>query len=314
MSYTPIATGYAVKTDEYKAIVEKNKDFTVKEMTTSTSGLSLAQLVATRAAIQMLVLVDARKLCRTELVPERGGMVYHFQKVVVPALATSGTLTEGSDLTPTELTLTDVTATLKVFAGYTQISDIAARQAAVNLSQIIGTAHGNALVYQVNADIYGTIQAATTNPVHLGAYGDSTEATLAWANVFTGRQKVLSQRGLPNAFVTSPKKLYELINANATNIQFYGALQDYLKMGQMPEIMGMKIFEDPTWGETFTGTTTEKYAAILWAGEAEGFAMADDVHTEVQRWAPQVGCRMVSSLSGKSALIMDPWVSLLQHA
>ena len=313
MSYTPVATGYAVNGDEYKAIVEKNKDATIKEMTTSTSGLSLAQLVATRASIQMLVLVDARKLCRSELVPVNGGMVYHFQKVVVPALANSGTLTEGSDLTATELTLTDITATLKVFAGYTPISDIATRQAAVNLSQIIGTAHGNALIYQTNADIYSTLKAATSNDVHIGVLNDNTEATLAWANIFKARQNVLSARGMPNAFVTSPKKLYELINANATNIQFYGALQDYLKMGQMPEIMGMKIFEDPTWGESFSGTTGEEYAAVLWAGEAEGWAMAEDVHTEVQRWAIQVGVRMVSSISGKSCLIMDPWVSLIDH-
>ena len=49
-------------TDEYSKL-------TVREVVSSTGGVALAQLVATRAAIQLLTLVDARRFARVELVP-----------------------------------------------------------------------------------------------------------------------------------------------------------------------------------------------------------------------------------------------------
>jgi len=309
---TVMDKGYPYKdVTDYKNVLESNKEVTIKELTTGTSGLSLAQLVATRAAMQMLTLMDARKLCRTENVPERGGMVYHFQKaVVVPFTGGTGStdvLDESTDLNTTDITLTDVTVTLQTFAGRTDVSDIAMRQAAVNFSQLIGAAHGNALVRSLNNDIYTSVKTAgSTAYVQTGSAGDATETTLAWSHIFSARQKILSQRGMPTDFITSPKKLYELIQSNVTSVQFYASLQDFIKEGTLPRIMGMRVSEDPVWGETFTGTSAEVYGAVLWGGEAVGFCLADDVHTEVQRWAPRVGARIVSSVAGKSVLIMSP--------
>ena len=309
--------GYALNENDYKACLETNKTATIRELTTA-SNISMAQLVASKASVQMLTLMDARKLCRTENVPERGGMTYHFQKAAglpfTGGQGSSDTLTEGTDLNTTDITLTDVTVTLQVFAGRTDISDIAMRQAAVNFSQLVGTAHGNALVRALNNDVYTQIKTAgTTSYVPVGSANTATEVTLAWSHIFGARQKILSARGLPTNLVTSPYEMYKLIQDNVTSVQFYASLADFIKEGRLPIVMGMRVSEDPVWGETFTGTTGEKLAAVLWGGEAMGFCLADDVHTEIQRWAPQVGARFVSSVAGKSVLIQAPWVSLIQH-
>jgi 6-phosphofructokinase len=59
----------------------------------------------------------------------------HFQKVAVPDTF-EGELSEGNDLSATDATLGDVTATLTVGAVRTDISDLAQRQAAVNLAEV----------------------------------------------------------------------------------------------------------------------------------------------------------------------------------
>jgi phage baseplate assembly protein W len=297
---------------DFKPVMEKWKDSTFRELTTGTSGLSLAQLVASAAEIQMRTLADARKICRTELVPERGGMVYHFQ--FAQAVAGS-TLTEGTDATAVDITLADKTATLNVWIIRTDISDIVSRQAGVNLSQLVGEAHGNAMIEKVNSDIYTALKAATTTntAATVGAANDGLVATLGWSAMFKARQLVASQRGMPNRFITSPLKMYELLNQNLTNIQFYSALQDYITSGHVGQIMGMDITEDPVYGETFTGTTGEQYATVAFGGHAIGYAVAEEVQTAIQRWEPQVGFRVVTHLTAKSTLVAEPWVTNIHH-
>jgi hypothetical protein len=57
---------------DFKALAEQYGKLTVREITSGTSGLALAQLVAARAAIQLATLVDARTFTRTEMVPPGG--------------------------------------------------------------------------------------------------------------------------------------------------------------------------------------------------------------------------------------------------
>ena len=299
-----------LKNNSFKELAVNDGLF--KELTTGTSGLSLAQLVASAAEIQMRTLADARKLCRTELVPAQGGMVYHFQF----AQAVAGTtLTEGNDVSAVDITLADKTATLNTWVIRTDLSDIVSRQSGVNLSQIVGEAHGNAMVEKVNADIYTALKSGTTTntTATVGVANDATEAALTWASMFKARQLIASQRGMPNRFVTSPLKMYLLLNTNLTNIQFYSALQDYITSGHVGQIMGMDITEDPVYGETFTGTTGEQYASVCFGGHTVGYAVAEEVQSAVQRWEIQVGFRVVTHLTAKSTLVAEPWVANIHH-
>src|SRR5947209_16859181 len=109
-SYLPYGQGMSAQTLDFGRLQDQYSGLTVREVLVSgTSNLSLAQLVATRAAIQLLTLVDARRFTRTELVPPGGGTTYHFQKVVTPVTTQTGGEPSATDITLTDPTLTDVT-------------------------------------------------------------------------------------------------------------------------------------------------------------------------------------------------------------
>src|SRR5437016_9863221 len=107
---------------DFGRLTEQYSNVTVREVISSTGGVSLAQLVATRAAIQLLTLIDARRFTRTELVPPGGGTTWHFQKVVVPTAMASTGFTEvdfanavqtfTGTITMQNPTLTDITVGL----------------------------------------------------------------------------------------------------------------------------------------------------------------------------------------------------------
>jgi len=307
-----ISQGIADPSFDFSEALKNFRDHTFRELTTGSSGLSLAQLVASAAEVQMLTLADARSICRIENIPERGGMEYHFQYALAVA---GGSLTEGTDLTASDITLGDETATLTVFAIRTDLSDIVARQAGVNLAQIVGEAHGNAMSAKINADIYTQLKTATTTNTGntLGSGSDATVATLTWASMFKSRQKIASQRGIPNGYCTSPLMWFGLLNANITSVQFTAAMKDYISTGKVAQIMGMDILEDVLWGEGFGGTSGEKYAACYFQKHSMGLAVAEDTRTAIQRWEPQVGFRVVTHNTCKSTLIVEPWVCLTTH-
>src|SRR5262245_52703199 len=143
-----IGSSMSAQSLDFGRLTEEYSKLTVREIISSTSGVALAQLVATRAAIQLLTLVDARRFARVELVPPGGGTTHHFQKVVTVAPGASGE--PSSDISLQDETLSDVTAALTMFRIGTFIGDMAQRQAAVNLAEVVGIAHGNGINQQMN--------------------------------------------------------------------------------------------------------------------------------------------------------------------
>lgn len=309
---------------DFAKLAEQYGKLTVREITSGTSGLALAQLVAARAAIQLATLVDARRMARVELVPPGGGKVYHFQKIAVPASSFEAALTEGTDLTAADVTLTDVTATLTVGAVRTDVSDIAQRQAAVNLAEVIGIAHGNSLNRFMNNDIYTTLNANSTSKITGGAVNDGKSYQYTFNDIFNARALVEAQRGRPDTFLTYPYSavvgggstggFYPFVMGNITSVQFTTALASYLQTGQISELFGLRLFVDYVYTPASPGGNSAKYAQVLQSNEASGWAAAEDVISEIQRWAPQVGFRIVTHITGKSALIVDAFTASIEHA
>ncbi len=297
---------------DFAKLAEKYGNLTVREVTSSTGGLALAQLVAARAALQLLTLVDARTFSRVEQVPPGGGKTFHFQKVV--AVASSGPLTEGTDLVAQDLTFADVTSLIQVFAIRTDVSDLAQRQAAVNLADTIGIAHGNAMNREVNNNVYVALKTNATSKQQLSGAG---ELDFAWTDLFTARDLVERQRGRPDTYVSGSKKFYNFVKANVTAVQYTAGLNDLLRASSInpvkPTLLGLTIYTDPVYGDTFSGAIGEKYAHILQASDTIGFAQAEDLVAEIQRWAVQVGFRIVSHLTGQAALVMDPFCASIEH-
>jgi hypothetical protein len=110
---------------------------------------------------------------------------------------------------------------------------------------------------------------------------------------------------------------YPFVQSNITSVQFTAAMADYLRTGSIAEIFGLRLFVDQVYN-TFTGGSPsnngDKMAHVLVSNDAIGWAQAEDIVSEVQRWALQVGFRIVTHSIGKTALILDAFTGSLQHA
>jgi hypothetical protein len=299
-----------------------NKRF--NEIISSTSGLTMPQLVAARVAMQMLTLVDARRFCRVEPVPENGGMVYHFQYAAVPTNQ-GQTLSQGNDVNAVDLSLTDVYDTLVTKVARTDVSDIAARQTAINITNAIGSSHGNWLNYAMNTLIYAQAKAATTNVVQVGTAEDAKSTNFTFATIMALVGKVAGQRFRANTLMTYPYMaaggtggaetgFYPFINSNITNVQFTGALQDFVRTGNVPSVFGLELYLDQTFAPADNTPDGSALCAVCKSDESIGWAQADDIKAEMQRWAPQVGFRIVTSATGFAKLIVEPSVGYAKHA
>ena len=345
--------GYAPQSLDFGRMTEDYNKLTVREVIASTSNLSLAQLVATRAAIQLLTLIDARRFTRTELVPPGGGTTWHFQKVVVPTAMASTGFTEvdfanavqtfTGTITMQNPTLTDITVGLTIFPSATFVSDLAQRQSAVNLAEVVGIAHGNAINYSMNQDIYtpalgtsanGTAPSPpTTSKVTEGTSGTAVSVNYTFTDVATARGLVEAQRGRPDTFVTYPTAAangaggvvtgwYPFVLSNMGSaapgaLQYAAALADYLRTGSIAEFFGMRLFVDNAYKGTnsnFPSNQNDVMAQVLVSNEAVGWAQAEDIVSEVQRFAVGIGFNIVTHSFGKSKLIMDPFVASIVHA
>jgi len=312
---------------DFKSLAEQYGVRTVREVVSSTGGLALAQMVAARAGIQLATLVDARQLCRVDQVPPGGGVTYHFQFVQIPAAGSfeATVSNEAADITATDATLSDAQATLAIIGVRTDVSDLAQRQAAVNLAEVLGIAHGNALNRGVNTAIYGALDNSSTNVISLGTAADGKSTAYGFNDIFNARGLIEAQRGKADTFVTYPYKaavgtggaatgFYPFVQSNITSVQFTTALASYLQTGQISELFGMKLYVDQVYAPSNAGADGARYASICNGGEAIGWAQAEDIVSEIQRWAAAIGFRIVTHVTGGAKEVIEPFTALIKHA
>ncbi len=310
---------------DFGRLTEEYSKLTVREVISSTGGVSLAQLVATRAAIQLLTLVDARRFTRVELVPPGGGTTFHFQQIVTPTPSAAGEPT--ADITLQDPSLLDIAATLTMFRIGTFVGDMAQRQAAVNLAEVVGIAHGNGINQQMNNDIYTVLRTNTVNTRTVGVAADGKTTNYAFSDLFNLRGQIEKQRGRPDTWVTIPQApavstgveigWYPFVQSNITSVQFTAGLADYLRTGSIAQLFGLTLYVDQVYNSgvaNFGSNAGDKIAHMAVSNEAVGWAQAEDIVSEVQRWALQVGFRIVTHSIGKTALILDAFTGSVQHA
>jgi hypothetical protein len=179
----------------------------------------------------------------------------------------------------------------------------------------------------MNKNIYGNITGTgiTTNVVTLtGSSGSSVEFTLA--NIMALRGKIEQQRGRPDTMVTIPYAAaigsgsemgwYPFVQANMTSVQYTAALADYLRTGSIGEFFGLRLFIDKQYDQAITNygsNANDSLISVLVSNEALGWAQAEDIVSEVQRWARQVGFYIVTHSIGQSATVMEPFVAAAKH-
>jgi hypothetical protein len=79
----------------------------------------------------------------------------------------------------------------------------------------------------------------------------------------------------------------------------------------------MRLFVDNAYKGTnanFPSNANDVMAQVLVSNEAVGWAQAEDIVSEVQRFAVGIGFNIVTHSFGKSKLIMDPFVASIVHA
>jgi hypothetical protein len=303
----------------------ESRDITLREILAGDAGTSLAQMVNSRAAIQFLTKVDARQFCRIGDVGRGGGLTYHFQKIVAVTASASGE--PAADITLQDPTDTDVTATATMFRIATFLSDLAMNQSAVDLAGAIGAAQGSSIRRDINNDIFTTLAAATTNTRTVGASADGITTNYVLSDIMNGVGQIERQRGESDTFATVPQSpkvgagveigWYPFVNVNQSQVQFTASLAEYLQTGRLVEFFGQRLYLDKTFDRgisNFGSNNGDVIAAMCQSGEAIGWAQVDDLITRVQRWELQVGTRIVTHATGKSARVIDEFCCAIKHA
>jgi len=307
--------------------VQQAAQTAIKEMNTGTANAAFPVMVSARAALQLATLVDARQFCRTELLPEGGGITYHWQYIkqptawLPPSLGGTGiqpyTTSGTADVTAVDLPLLDKSSAVATYPARTFVEDKFQRQLAYNLSQVIGVSHGNCINANMNYNIYNSINtAANASTVSIAAGANYT-----FAQLLNMRAKVEQQRFRPDTFISFPTDstgalgFYPFITSNITSVQFTSALANYLQTGVVSELFGLKLFIDAVYTPpAATSTAPANLGAVLQSGEAIGWAQANDITSAIQRWEPQIGMNIVTHVIGSSTAIVDEAIALAQQA
>lgn len=291
---------------------------TVRELTTGAANIALPTMIVAEAILQMQTMVQLDKYCRIVNVPPGAGKA---PKVQVVTAQQYDSWTEGSALSAADPTLASVTLTLADFGKVTQITDLLADSSAIDFAEVVGQSHGQAVQTGVNDKVVDAAAAATDNAQSVGTKADGKEADLTYAAISAARSAVLSDRWAGDVFVTTPKKWYTFAAANLTNVQFTGAMIDFLRTGVIPQFLGMEVVLDPYFeeaikgaGKSYDGTDGEVYALVLSKGYSVVFGKQHDVESEIWREGRELSNYVVTHISAAAALAVDKSVAVIKHA
>jgi len=216
---------------------------TVKELTTSTSNVSLATLVQSRALLELKNWIDARDVCMLADAPKGAGKTIDTQIITKP---TFGEWTEGSALSAADPTLTNRAITLKPFGKVTQITDLLANTSAVNFIEQMGLVHGAC----VREGIFHYVATALSN-VAGGTLSAASGAVLTFVEVASAI-KATAVNGFHSDFIfTSATNMWTAFTTTYAVTQFTGALATLLAEGTLPRALGLDWMADPYWDTLF---------------------------------------------------------------
>ncbi|MEM1562785.1 MAG: hypothetical protein QXV75_07375 [Candidatus Bathyarchaeia archaeon] len=282
------------------------------EATTGTAGIALATMVAAKASLTMQTLIQADKYARIIRVPPGSGKTFHVQRLGAPAYEE---WTEGSALSARDVELGEATGTLSQYGKVTKVSDLLQYTHVLDFVEVVGQLHGNTCQAAINDKIWGAIKSAASNIVALGSPGDGKEATLTFDAVKTAIQKVRSSKFPADCIVMGPKKFYEFVTQDVAAVQFYSALSDFFKTGNVPTILGAEIIVDPIFGDSYAGEDGEIYAAVFSRGISVAWGTdGKGVQTEIFRDPRELSVYVVTHITGGACLVEDKSVCLIKHA
>lgn len=217
--------------------------------------------------------------------------------VTVPIYPTvsAAALTEGDEVSNTEVSTSGATMTISPVAVRTLVTDLAIQASASNVVADLGRVFGEGIARKIDADLMALFDGFST------ALGDGTTA-ITPAAIFNAVAKLRSA-GVPLdgiVAVLHPAIAYDLKAALTTtgNTAFVsGAYSEVsnqaMREGLVGTLAGIPIFESANMANT--GTAGDFKGAVFHR-DALGIATIGDISIETQRRASYVGTDVVASL------------------
>lgn len=223
---------------------------------------------------------------------------------IYPTVSAAG-LTEGDEVSNTEVATSGATMTISPVAVRTMVSDLALQASSSNVVADLGRVFGEGIARKIDADLMALFDGFSTN-----ALGDGTSA-ITPAVIFNAVAKLRSA-GVPLdgiVAVLHPAIAYDLKSALTTsgNTVFAGNGQgDVANMAMREGLVGMlagiPIYESGNMANT--GTAGDFKGAVFHR-DALGIATIGDIAIETQRRASYVATDVVASLHYGVAELYD---------
>lgn len=228
-----------------------------------------------------------RGLVKNYAIPASNG-----KTITVPIYPTqtAAGLTEGDEVSNTEISTNGVTLTVSTVAVRTMITDLVRASAASNVVADVGRLFGEAIAKKIDTDLIGLFSGFSGG---VGAADAALSAATIARAIATLRANAVPQDAL--ACVVNPYVAYDLkasltntfANPNAGIIQ-----NEAMQTGYVGTLFGVPIFES---ANLANNGTTGDYVGAVFHRDALGLAMIGDVMIETQRRASFVGDDIVAS-------------------
>lgn len=258
--------------------------------TTTTLNDLLPQIVA-----EAMFVASERSIMRG-LVKNYSLAAGQGKTVTVPIypLQTAATLTEGDEISNTEVATSGATLTVSTAAIRTLVTDLAVASAASNVVSDLGKLFGEAIARKIDTDLTGLFY-------NLSAGEGNWGAAISPSDIFKAVAK-LKAAAVPTegmVCVLHPAVAYDLKSALTTtgNTPFAaGAFGDVaneaMRMGYVGQLAGIPVFETSNIALKASGEAGE-YAGAVFHRDALGLAMIGDIQIETQRRASYLGTDVV---------------------
>ncbi len=201
---------------------------------------------------------------------------------------TAAALTEGDEISNTEVATSGVTLTVATNAIRTIVTDLARTSSASNVVADIGRLFGEAIAKKIDKDL---IALFTNFATTVGSNSTTFTPALLANAIAKLRNNAVPSENL--ACVLHPYVAYDL-KASLTNTYANpaaGVIQnDAMRTGYVGTLFGVPVFES----SNITDTTGDSIGAVFHR-DALGLAMVGDINIETQRRASYIGNDVVAS-------------------
>lgn len=203
---------------------------------------------------------------------------------------TAASLTEGNEVSDTNVSTDGVTLTVGTVAIRTLVTDLIRASAASNVVADLGRLFGEAIAKKMDQDLMALFSGFSTG---VGGASTAMSASLVANAVARLRANAVPSDAL--ACVVHPYVAYDL-KANLTNTfanPNAGIIQnEAMAVGYVGTLFGVPVFESSNIADT--GTAGD-YIGAVFHRDALGLAMIGDINIETQRRASYVGDDIVAS-------------------